>query len=942
MSKEESFILLVKKVLFEDPESPPKDDEIAAIIVTYKLYTNIDNLLSVIREEKENNKSLEVISNVLSKWARMEHNRHLISAILEILPGIVSNNSLNAIKLSILNRSQSLLRERPQALRSSSMETLFKQHLFQYQKTLIAQALTMIDWNSFSKIKFQCFLNGAWQKKDRKNLSPYLTALAERFDTVSFWVATQILTPNTLEKQVKILTHFILLMKKLLKLRNHQGTQQILSGLNLAAIQRLKTLWGSIPFKIREAFDEIDELFSPIGNVAKYRELVEQVEKENQACLPYVAVYLRDIIHAEEAEEFTETGEINFERLKSLSQNILRLTKFQHIPYRYDVPSELHRYLQFTHENILTADELWDLSVERQPIQSDSQLADSAGIPQLDEVDLQAILDEPLLCNGLRKYLTLVGGAEHLSFLRDFNRFVNQNPSHKPKHRKNQQMQDIVKLYLDPKSALFVNLLTAEERAEIQSLAEAGKGPQIFEALRRAAYDSISTKLPGYLADPLYKSCKNIHNRIKATSAPEKLEFNITQFSRSDWNQLISEAKELHLPDGTILVQQNTISNHIYLLESGVVYFIQEFFDGSNHILGKVDTPTMLGELNLFETEPSKSSIVVKEGQAHVYCIDTEKLKSRILRQLDFGLRFYLHTGQHMAFSLEKLNAIKRTKRNMRASICHSDLVGSPKKLDYGEIIAMYECKLVGVVARNIKLVITQQAVCLHSKIFGQRLREAALYNEIRLTKFQDRYCIILTYKTKRRKILLSAQDYNLCVQQLEVRIAAGVDTIRAHRLSSSDFIELTDTDWDLIFSAEKSANLRFSKDDVIIEQGLRYGMVCQISSGSVRVEKRGTDGLITLAVLQVGAVFGEITFLTGGVASASVIADDNVELFIIHKSSLQTLFTNHRDTVVKFYHHLCETLAHRISDHEKYFYQNGISYAGETSLGIPMPSINK
>jgi CRP-like cAMP-binding protein len=186
---------------------------------------------------------------------------------------------------------------------------------------------------------------------------------------------------------------------------------------------------------------------------------------------------------------------------------------------------------------------------------------------------------------------------------------------------------------------------------------------------------------------------------------------------------------------------------------------------------------------------------------------------------------------------------------------------------------------------------------------------------------------------------LLSAQDYNVCVQQLEGRIrnSTGAETIRTSRTQTNE-IELSDTDWDLIFSAEKSANLRFSKDDVIIEQGLRYDMVCQISSGSVRVEKRGTEGLITLAVLQVGAVFGEITFLTGGVASASVIADDNVELFIIHKSSLQTLITNHRETVVKFYHHLCETLAHRISEHEKYFYSNCISYVGETSLGISMP----
>jgi hypothetical protein len=140
-------------------------------------------------------------------------------------------------------------------------------------------------------------------------------------------------------------------------------------------------------------------------------------------------------------------------------------------------------------------------------------------------------------------------------------------------------VQDIVKLYLDPKSPLFVNLLTAEERGEIQSLAEAGKGPQIFEPIRRAAYESINSKLSGYLADPLYKSCKNIHNRIKANDSPKLPEFKITQLSHIDWTDMIVDAKELHLADGTVLVQQNSISSHIYLLDSGVVYFIQEFFE---------------------------------------------------------------------------------------------------------------------------------------------------------------------------------------------------------------------------------------------------------------------------------------------------------------------------------------------------------------------------
>ena len=132
--------------------------------------------------------------------------------------------------------------------------------------------------------------------------------------------------------------------------------------------------------------------------------------------------------------------------------------------------------------------------------------------------------------------------------------------------------------------------------------------------------------------------------------------------------------------------------------------------------------------------------------------------------------------------------------------------------------------------------------------------------------------------------------------------------------------MELTTEEWDLIFLASQQTNLKFTKDDVIIQQDNKYSMVCQIISGSVRIEKQHVDCSVALAVLSPGEVFGEISFLCDTPASATVIANDDVELYVTSRPVLEELFRANPHAVLKFYHYLCSTIARRIAQQEKLF----------------------
>src|ERR1700745_2110030 len=77
----------------------------------------------------------------------------------------------------------------------------------------------------------------------------------------------------------------------------------------------------------------------------------------------------------------------------------------------------------------------------------------------------------------------------------------------------------------------------------------------------------------------------------------------------------------------------------------------------------------------------------------------------------------------------------------------------------------------------------------------------------------------------------------------------------------------LTPNDWALI--ADKSQRLKFAKDDVLIHKGKQPHQVFMLMSGRARVESAPGAKVAQIAE---GEICGEMSFLEGSFASASVI----------------------------------------------------------------------
>jgi CRP/FNR family transcriptional regulator, cyclic AMP receptor protein len=130
-----------------------------------------------------------------------------------------------------------------------------------------------------------------------------------------------------------------------------------------------------------------------------------------------------------------------------------------------------------------------------------------------------------------------------------------------------------------------------------------------------------------------------------------------------------------------------------------------------------------------------------------------------------------------------------------------------------------------------------------------------------------------------------------------------GILLTSKHRLEY-----LTADDWARL--AGVSEVLRFGKEEILIQAGLRPRHLFFILSGKALIESaRG----VKVAELTEGELCGEMSFLEDTIASARVIAEGEVEALAIEWTALHQLFESNPDLGSRFFHSLAVNLSRRL-----------------------------
>ncbi|XP_073680833.1 rap guanine nucleotide exchange factor 6 isoform X2 [Garra rufa] len=200
--------------------------------------------------------------------------------------------------------------------------------LLQLSTVEVAAQLSMRDFSLFRNIESTEYVDDLYKLDPGGGSSSHLKQFEEVINQETFWVATEILRePNAL-KRMKTIKHFIKIALHCRECKNFNSMFAIISGLNLAPVARLRSTWEKLPSKYDKLFRDLQDIFDPSRNMAKYRNILSS-QSVQPPIIPLFPVVKKDLTFLHEGNDSSVDGLVNFEKLRMISKeirNVVRMT----------------------------------------------------------------------------------------------------------------------------------------------------------------------------------------------------------------------------------------------------------------------------------------------------------------------------------------------------------------------------------------------------------------------------------------------------------------------------------------------------------------------------------------------------------------------------------------------------------------------------------------
>jgi len=231
-------------------------------------------------------------------------------------------------------------------------------------------------------------------------------------------------------------------------------------------------------------------------------------------------------------------------------------------------------------------------------------------------------------------------------------------------------------------------------------------------------------------------------------------------------------------------------------------------------------------------------------------------------------------------------------------------------------------------------LYLSQSYLCFSANVFGRRTKDKFNFLQVQDISLRDkRIELTLGVKIFIFKEFENIEEAFTMIKNFydQKKSSIGSDTYwtvdeEAEAPADDNWLAPNDDDWTSILEGTRSIHLQ--KDEEVIIQGQAHKQrLYQIAKGSCRIEKQTDNGktlvigIITTNIDSTSkndTIFGEISFLEGTDASASVVADENdTVVHVIEGYYLDVLFDYYPGLSGRFYHFLATVLSTRLKQRE-------------------------
>ncbi|XP_032871064.1 LOW QUALITY PROTEIN: RAS guanyl-releasing protein 2-like [Amblyraja radiata] len=243
--------------------------------------------------------------------------------------------------------------------------SLFFDHLGPLE---LAEHLTYLEYKSFCRILFRDYHSFAKHGCTKDN--PILERFISLFNSISQWVQMMVLSLHTPQQRAEVITKFVHMAQRLLQLQNYNTLMAVIGGLSHSAILRLKETYHYISADVLKISDELTELVTTCSNYRNYR---KRFAEGSGFKFPILGVHLKDLLAVHLAlPDWVEEGQLNVVKMQQLYSILNELGQVQATPPPIEPNKDLVNLLTVSLDQYHTDDEIYKLSLLREPRTSKS------------------------------------------------------------------------------------------------------------------------------------------------------------------------------------------------------------------------------------------------------------------------------------------------------------------------------------------------------------------------------------------------------------------------------------------------------------------------------------------------------------------------------------------------------------------------------------------